>query len=456
MMTLGAAAAVSASGGSVDVPLEFDTRDEWYGCGLAALDQGQCGSCWAVGATAAFGERMCVWMDDEGNALPEDNSFVGNRMFQKAGACTGEGTKHAAHNHGCKRTAFFLSPQMLMSCGNSKHNKQLYPDSGGCQGGEARDAWEFFYHNGVSTMTLDGSSGCTPYTSGKCAGKDPNQDGCKNCEGIMTQCEDTGLPPQTYKAKSFGYIMEKDLKPRNNTGVPRPERDAKALERQIYNMQVELMTNGPLNVCMDFFLNFQPFFNDQPLGIYNSTEGLTKGGGHCLSIIGWGHDHISGFDYWLIKNSWGPGWGSDGVFRFRRGVDFCGIESDVWVGCPENSKCELTEGVTTVRSRDAVPRDMFIANFGIRGSAGDLEPELTDRQPSKVWRGGYWHELSEESLRLRQVGLAVAQAYELAFGEPTSIQQALEQVETAWTQVVGGGQRLRAVFSNGVESVVSM
>jgi len=44
-------------------------------------------------------------------------------------------------------------------------------------------------------------------------------------------------------------------------------------------------------------------------------------GGHAVELVGFTNDH------WILKNSWGPGWGDNGYFYMRKGVNTCGIET---------------------------------------------------------------------------------------------------------------------------------
>eukprot|EP00347_Sterkiella_histriomuscorum_P021375 403334193 len=53
---------------------------------------------------------------------------------------------------------------------------------------------------------------------------------------------------------------------------------------------------------------------------------------HALVLVGYGHDVLSGKDYWLVKNSWGEKWGENGYIRVKRdnasensGFGMCGI-----------------------------------------------------------------------------------------------------------------------------------
>jgi len=64
-------------------------------------------------------------------------------------------------------------------------------------------------------------------------------------------------------------------------------------------------------------------------GVYSHTTGGMLGG-HAIKIMGWGTE--SGEDYWLVANSWNDQWGDHGLFKIRRGVNECGIESQVSAG----------------------------------------------------------------------------------------------------------------------------
>lgn len=48
---------------------------------------------------------------------------------------------------------------------------------------------------------------------------------------------------------------------------------------------------------------------------------------HAVLLVGYGVDQAKQIPYWIIKNSWGSGWGEDGFFRILRGSDECAVES---------------------------------------------------------------------------------------------------------------------------------
>uniref|UniRef100_A0A7S1KYP1 Cysteine peptidase n=1 Tax=Neobodo designis TaxID=312471 RepID=A0A7S1KYP1_NEODS len=87
-------------------------------------------------------------------------------------------------------------------------------------------------------------------------------------------------------------------------------------------MELFLATRGPIAVAIDAS-SVQAYTG----GIM--TECVTWLPDHQVTIVGYG----SGADasgntvpYWIIKNSWGVGWGEQGYFRLERGKNLCNVE----------------------------------------------------------------------------------------------------------------------------------
>lgn len=64
-------------------------------------------------------------------------------------------------------------------------------------------------------------------------------------------------------------------------------------------------------------------FGNYAGGIFNGCPEKTYSN-HAVTVVGWGTDPVGG-DYWIIKNSWGPGWGKRGFMQIKRGVNMCNI-----------------------------------------------------------------------------------------------------------------------------------
>jgi len=76
------------------------------------------------------------------------------------------------------------------------------------------------------------------------------------------------------------------------------------------------------------------------VSVYASSWGAYSGGvfegcsydsnialNHAVQLVGYGSDPAEG-DYWIVRNSWGPGWGEDGYIRLRRDAAAqCGTDS---------------------------------------------------------------------------------------------------------------------------------
>jgi len=225
-----------------------------------------------------------------------------------------------------------------------------------------------------------------------------------------------GLPPR-------GEWEDDESFAPSGTDKYRPESQREAMERQVKKIQIEMMTNGPLQTCIDDYANFGLFFNAYPNGIYNSTDGSPKTGGHCIELIGWGIDHATGMKYWTWKNSWGTNFANGGFARFVRGVDLAGIESDVWTGCPSGTNCNLTAGV--IRNQSWVPKHARHPN---------LSPAT-----SRSWPGGKEFSLRREAFSHESVAPVVAAAVRHALGqENLDESSALAKVNHVWARSVRG------------------
>lgn len=60
---------------------------------------------------------------------------------------------------------------------------------------------------------------------------------------------------------------------------------------------------------------------------------------HAVLVVGYGTDAATGKDYWLVKNSWGTGWGNNGFIKMRRGTGNCGIGGKCFA-----AQCAATSG----------------------------------------------------------------------------------------------------------------
>ncbi|XP_068209646.1 digestive cysteine proteinase 2-like [Palaemon carinicauda] len=78
---------------------------------------------------------------------------------------------------------------------------------------------------------------------------------------------------------------------------------------------------GPVSVCVDAgHLSFQLYSS----GVYYEPNCNPQGINHAVLAVGYGTE--GGSDYWIIKNSWGSGWGESGYMKLTRNKsNHCGV-----------------------------------------------------------------------------------------------------------------------------------
>lgn len=85
---------------------------------------------------------------------------------------------------------------------------------------------------------------------------------------------------------------------------------------------------GPTAVAVDAGSVYFQFYS-RGIFDYNDCQRDRQHLNHALTVIGYGSElSETPTDYWIMKNSWGVGWGDEGYIRLRRNQDnLCGIAS---------------------------------------------------------------------------------------------------------------------------------
>ena len=202
------------------LPSELDWRNNNGNWLTSVKDQGACGSCWAFGATGQVESWYKIHLDNPGLKID-------------------------------------LSEQILLSC-----------TSGGCDGGWAADALEYYRVTGVPGEL------CLPYGANDAI---PCETVCPNWQNIPIS-----IP-------GWGFITLED-----------------AAVETIKNALMRHPVTANFMVYEDFY-----YYSS---GVYEHVWGEVEGG-HAILIVGWNDAEQS----WICKNSWSPDWGLSGYFKIKWG-----------------------------------------------------------------------------------------------------------------------------------------
>jgi C1A family cysteine protease len=156
--------------------------------------------------------------------------------------------------------------EMLLSCSSDL----LCTNPGSCNGGYIGRASDCILITGLPSESY------FPYTA------TASDDNCNNAV--------SGWQDDTYRIAAWSYI--------NTTSV-----SVSAIKNALY-------TYGPLVTTMDVYSDFYYYAG----GVYEYSSG-TYQGGHAILIVGYADDSsVAGGGYFIVKNSWGSGWGNGGYF----------------------------------------------------------------------------------------------------------------------------------------------
>lgn len=281
-------------GTEITLPVNFDAREKWPGLITQSLDQGSCGSCWAFGTATAISDRYRI-------ANPNDQELMQQFTYRPFLGPNDQQYEYTVLNN--------LSPYQLVYddvCGSTSTKfpitrqyvaSQSEQCDMGCQGGYVGHVYQYIAQEGLQTIT------CTKPT----------------CNPIMNNC------PYEDVTTCKTYI------PKSVYALTRPGDDSATVE---HNVKTDIITLGPVTATFMVYKSFYDFFQQNPGGVYsqeymNNYQNDEEVGGHAISIIGWGTDSETNLDYWLIRNSWGPYWGENGVFKVEKVMPIL-LNDDIW------------------------------------------------------------------------------------------------------------------------------
>merc|ERR1712179_47855 len=72
---------------------------------------------------------------------------------------------------------------------------------------------------------------------------------------------------------------------------------------------------------------YDPSFQHYSHGIFSDPSCQYGQLNHAVLLVGYNKDR-SGQHYWIVKNSWGSGWGEGGYIHMKMGENSCGIAKD--------------------------------------------------------------------------------------------------------------------------------
>uniref|UniRef100_A0A3Q3VZP8 Pro-cathepsin H n=1 Tax=Mola mola TaxID=94237 RepID=A0A3Q3VZP8_MOLML len=143
---------------------------------------------------------------------------------------------------------------------------------------------------------------------------------------------DGGLPSQAFEYILYSKGLMTDetypYKAYEDTCKYKPDQAA-AFVKSVVNiteydemgMEDAVATRNPVSFAFEVTSDFMQYSH----GVYTSTEchRTSDKVNHAVLAVGYGKEN--GSPYWIVKNSWGYGWGDNGYFLIERGKNMCGL-----------------------------------------------------------------------------------------------------------------------------------
>lgn len=323
------------------LPKNFQWGDDLL---TPALDQAECGSCWAFATCSSLSDRINVGCNRKilKNSLSPTipltcNFFLETQqesIFDIDYINTIANLKNIIDNLACHGNSVVLTCFFLHTWGTFRQ---------GCAGYKTGNVLNVEYDNTnfgyrssqVITSDINFSSKANTITCAAFYGNIGRSVNVSTCFGRVVNDGKIYMTP----AQSFRCLLYYSIE----NGVNNIE----------YIMR-DISIWGPVSTSFRVYSDFYDF-DPKNGGVYISNQDeATLVGGHAVCITGWGmYVHPTTkkkIPFWWVKNSWGSDYGINGYFRMLRGTNHCGIEENV-VGMIPNYFPQNMKEIDQVREK---------------------------------------------------------------------------------------------------------
>ena len=207
----------------------------------------------------------------------------------ECGNCWAFSSAHAYTDHrniAAKAQNPVISAQYPAGC---FQNPEFVKDGNGCCGAVLNAGFVFFQEKGAVTDE------CVEYSL-NFYGED-NKKETPISEFCPTECDpdvNMEFDPNALKLHGYKVLREEEV--------------------------MDALKVGPVITGMMTTMDFSSY----ECGVFCTSMDDEFLGGHAVEVVDYGTTS-EGVDFWVVKNSWGDGWGEGGYFRILRGVDYFGI-----------------------------------------------------------------------------------------------------------------------------------